>query len=80
MLMVLLCILSVIRHLWRQLELASGLNLIYETLDWGTKRLVDFYAEKTQLVSFDWSNNTGAIDVKMDGSIAEEKPFLICWG
>ena len=25
------------------------------------------------LVSFDWSNNTGAIDVKMDGSVLEEK-------
>ena len=28
---------------------------------------------KTQLVSFDQSNNTGAIDVKMDGSVLEEK-------
>ena len=25
-----------------------------------------------KLVSFDWSNNTGSIDVKMDGSILEE--------
>ena len=29
--------------------------------------------EKTQLVSFDWFNNTGAIDVKMDKSVLEEK-------
>ena len=29
--------------------------------------------EKTQLVSFDWFNNTGAIDVKMDNSVLEEK-------
>ena len=35
--------------------------------------LVDFNAGKTQLVSFDWSNNTGAIDVKMNGSVLEEK-------
>ena len=35
--------------------------------------LVDFNAEKTQLVSFDPSNSTGAIDVKMDGSTLEEK-------
>ena len=42
-----------------------NLNLIYETLDWGRKWLVDFNAGNTQLVSFDWSNNTGAIDVKM---------------
>ena len=37
------------------------------------KWLVDFNAGKTQLVSFDWSNNTGAIDVKMDESVLEEK-------
>ena len=30
-------------------------------------------AEKTQLVSFDPSNSTGAIDVKMDESVLEEK-------
>ena len=30
-------------------------------------------AGKTQLVSFDWSNNTGAIDVKVNGSVLEEK-------
>ena len=30
-------------------------------------------AGKTQLVLFDHSNNTGAIDVKMDGSALEEK-------
>ena len=40
----------------------------------GSKKwLVDFNAEKTQLVSFDWSNNNGAVDVKMDGSVLEEK-------
>ena len=37
------------------------------------KWLVDFNSEKIQLVSFDQSNNTGAIDVKMDGSVIEEK-------
>ena len=37
------------------------------------KWLVDFNTGKTQLVSFDRSNNTGDIDVKMDGSILEEK-------
>ena len=42
-------------------------------MDWGRKWLVHFHAEKTQLVSFDQSNNTGAIDVKMDGSVLEEK-------
>ena len=42
-------------------------------MDWGRKWLFDFNAGKTQLVSFDWSNNTGAIDVKMDGSVLKEK-------
>ena len=42
-------------------------------MDWGEKRLIDFNAGKTQLVSFGQSNNTGAIDAKMDGSVLEEK-------
>ena len=42
-------------------------------MDWGKKRLVDFNAGKTQLVLFDQSNNNGSIDVKMDGSVLEEK-------
>ena len=42
-------------------------------MDWGKKWLVDFDTGNTQLVSFDRSNNTGSIDVKMDGSVLEEK-------
>ena len=42
-------------------------------MEWSRKWLVDFNAGKTQLVSFDWSDNTGAIDVKMNGSVLEEK-------
>ena len=42
-------------------------------MDWGKKQLVDFNAGKTQLVSFDRSNNNGSIGVKMDGSVLEEK-------
>ena len=42
-------------------------------MDWGMKQLFDFNAGKTQLVSFEWSNNTGAIDVKMNRSVFEEK-------
>ena len=42
-------------------------------MDWGWKWLVDFNTGKTQLVLFDWSNNTAAIDVKMDGSVLAEK-------
>ena len=35
---------------------------VQEPVDWGRKWLVDFNAGETQLVSFDWSNNTGAIN------------------
>ena len=42
-------------------------------MDWGKKWLVDFNAGKTQLVSFDQSNNTGSIDLRMDVSVLEEK-------
>ena len=42
-------------------------------MDWGKKWLVDFNAGKTQLVLFDQSNNNGSIDVKIDGSVLEEK-------
>ena len=40
-------------------------------MDWARKWLVGFNAGKTQLVSFDHSNNTGATDVKMDGYVLE---------
>ena len=60
--------------LWQQLELASEPEShLRDTVDWGKKWLVDFNAGKTQLVSFDRSNNNGSIDVKMGGSILEEK-------
>ena len=38
-------------------------------MDRGRKWLVDFNAGKTELVLFDQPNNTGLIDVKMDGSV-----------
>ena len=60
--------------LWQQLRLASELESdLRDTVDWGKKWLVDFNAGKTQLVSFDRSNNNGFIDVKMGGSTLEEK-------
>ena len=60
--------------LCQQLELASELESnLQDIVDWGKKWLVDFKAWKTQLVSFDRSNNNGSIDVKMDGSFFEEK-------
>ena len=60
--------------LWQQLELASELEShLRDTMDWSRKWLVDFNAGKSQLVSFDWSKSFGAIDVKIDRSILEEK-------
>ena len=42
-------------------------------MEWCKKWLFDFYAGKTQLVSFERSNNNGSIDVKIDGPVLEEK-------
>ena len=55
-------------------ELESDLQ---DTTVCGRKWPIDFSAGKTQFVLFDWSNNTGAIDAKMDKSVLEEKSF---WG
>ena len=60
--------------LWQQLELASELESdLRDTVDWSRKWPVDFNAGKTQLVSFDRSKSTDAIDVEMNGTILEEK-------
>ena len=63
--------------LWQQLELASELESdLRDTVDWGKKWLIDFNTGKTQLVLFDRSNNNGSVDVKINGSVLEEKsPF-----
>ena len=54
--------------------MASELEFdLRDTVEWAMKWLIDFNAEKTQLVSFDRSDNTGAINVKMDGSVLEKK-------
>ena len=74
--MILLSILSVIKasDLWQQLELTSELESdVWDIVDQGKKWFVDFNAGKTQLVSFDQSNNTGAIDAKIDESDIEKK-------
>ena len=64
----------------QQLELASELESdLQETVDWGKDWLVDLNAGKTLLVSSDRSNNTGSIDVKMDGFLMENH-LLRYWG
>ena len=65
-----------VSDLWQQLELASDLQSdLWDTTD-RYRKWLDFNAGKTQLVSFDQYYNTGAIDVKMDGSILEENHLL----
>ena len=59
--------------MWQQLKLDFELESdLLDTVNW-VKWLVDFNAGKTRLVSFDWSNNNGSIDVNMDGSVLQEK-------
>ena len=57
-------------------ELESDLR---DTLDCGRKWLVDFNARRTQLVSFDRLNNSGAIDVKWMGMFLRKNHILKCW-
>ena len=61
MLIILFSTLSVVGgfDLWKQLNLQNS-------IDWRRRWLVDLNAEKTQLVSFYRSNNTGAIAVEID--------------
>ena len=58
--------------LWQQLELASELESDLRDTGLGSGLLISML-EKLKLILFDWSNITGAIDVKMDGSVLEEK-------
>ena len=71
MLMILFSILSVIRYLIcdSNLNWILNLNLIYKTLSTGVR-------SETQLVLFDRSNNNVSIDVKVNGSVLEEKSFF----
>ena len=81
MLMILLSKHDQASDLWQQLKLASELGSdLRDIVDWGRKWLVDFNAGKTQLVSFDQSNNTGAIYMKMMGLFLRKNHLLRCWG
>ena len=54
-------------------ELESDLQ---DIVNWSRKWMVDFNPGKTQLISFEQSNNTGAIDMRMVGSNLEEKSYF----
>ena len=85
MLMILLSTLNLIRRLIcgnNQNQLLN-LNLTYGTL-WTRACgllfwLIHFNAGKTQSVLIDWSKNTGAIDVKMEGLFLSKNHLLRCW-
>ena len=74
MLMMLLCTSSVIKYLIcsNNQRWLLNLNLIYDAMLTGAGR-GDFNGGETQLFSFDRSYNIGAIDVKTDGFVLEEK-------
>ena len=40
------------------------------------REVVDFNAGESQLILLDYSYKTGAVDMKMDGSIVEEKLYF----
>ena len=53
---------GILWYLWQQLELASELESdLQNIVDKHRKWIVDFNAEKTQLLSFDCLNKFGAI-------------------
>ena len=63
--------------MWQQLKWAFELESdLGDSTSWARKWLVDSNAGKTRLILFDRSNNTGAIDVKMEGSVLDKKPCL----
>ena len=65
-------------ELWQQLELSSEFESdLHDTVDRGRKWLVDFNGGKTQLVLFDQSSSTVAIDEKVGGSVEERSSFKI---
>ena len=59
-----------------QVGIGSLGGTLYPSANYGRKWLVDFNAGKTHLVLFDRSNNTDAIDVKMDGPVLKEKSYF----
>ena len=92
MLMILLSTLSVIKHLicGNNQNWLLSLNLIYKTYGLGQEVTCSFQCSKYSAGFASWSNNTGAIAVKMDGPVFEKTPSskllgLICsskldWG
>ena len=67
---------DVIRHLvcGSKQSWFLNLNLIYETLSSRARSdLLTSMLQKLNFFSFERSNNSGAVDLKMDGSVLEEE-------
>ena len=72
-----LCKFEQASYLCQELELDSELEFDpRDTIDWGRMWLVGFSVGKTQLVLFDGSNNSCANNMKIDGSVLDEKPSI----
>ena len=71
----------ILLSMWQQPELSCELaSDIQDIVDWDRKWISNFNAKQTHLVSFDCSNNTSAIDKKIDGSVVKENSsFKILW-
>ena len=84
MLMILLAILSVIRHpiCGNSLNWLLNLNVIYEILWTGVKSglLISLLGKFTWFWLAGQINNNSSIDMKMEGSVLEENQLLSCWG
>ena len=59
--------------LWQQLE-----SDLWDTVDWGKNWLINFNAGRTQLVSFDRSNNNGLLMWKLMG-LLRKNHLLRCY-
>ena len=70
---------DVASDLWQQLELPSELESdLRDTVGWSRRWLVDFITgKKTQLVLFECSNKSGAINVKMDEWYSPYIPYYM---
>ena len=70
---------DVASDLWQQLELPSELESdLRHTVGWSRRWLVDFITgKKTQLVLFECSNKSGAINVKMDEWYSPYIPYYM---
>ena len=81
LLMILLVIFNVIKLLiWRnRLAWLLKFNLTVRASNWIRRGLVSFTAGKIWLVLFYCSDNSGVININIDGTVLNEKSYFKCW-